>query len=254
MRLPALASVLGALLCGCGSSDEGEHGSGRAEARPEAGRQVAQASEGGGPPFRFLLYLPKRYGERTEGRWPLLLFLHGANITGSTRGDLELLRARGVPAIVERRDLPFIVVSPQTPSDWPLEPLAELLHAVERRYRVDRRRVYVTGFSIGGYATFDLASAYPRRFAAIAPVAAGGGQWSAEGHRQTCRLRDVAVWAFHGSRDDVIPASESRSMVDAVNSCGGNARLTIYPGAGHYTDKNAYAEPQLYRWLLAQRR
>lgn len=43
-------------------------------------------------------------------------------------------------------------------------------------------------------------------------------------------------------------------MVDAVNSCGGNARLTIYPGAGHYTDKNAYAEPQLYRWLLAQRR
>lgn len=178
MRLPALASVLGALLCGCGSSDEGEHGSGRAEARPEAGRQVAQASEGGGPPFRFLLYLPKRYGERTEGRWPLLLFLHGANITGSTRGDLELLRARGVPAIVERRDLPFIVVSPQTPSDWPLEPLAELLHAVERRYRVDRRRVYVTGFSIGGYATFDLASAYPRRFAAIAPVAAG--RWTME--------------------------------------------------------------------------
>ena len=43
-------------------------------------------------------------------------------------------------------------------------------------------------------------------------------------------------------------------MVDAVKSCSGKARLTIYRGAGHYTDKNAYADPELYRWLLAQRR
>ena len=119
---------------------------------------------------------------------------------------------------------------------------------------MDRRRVYVTGFSIGGYATFDLATAYPKRFAAIAPVAGGGGRWDAAYHRQTCRLREVAVWAFHGSRDDVIAPSESRAMVDAVTSCGGKARLTIYPGAGHYADKNAYAEPELYRWLLAQHR
>ena len=216
---------------------------------------MAQTFEGGGGlRFHYLLYLPKRYREWKGHRWPLLLYLHGANTPGSSRRDLELLRPRGLPAVLERRDLPLIAVSPQTPSDWPLEPLAELLDDVEGRYRVARRRVYATGFSIGGYATFDLASAYPKRFAAIAPVAGGGGRWSADYHREHCRLRDVAVWAFHGSRDEVIPPGESRAMVDAVNSCGGQARLTVYPRAGHYTDKYAYAQPQLYRWLLNQRR
>ncbi len=256
MRLAALAAtVVGMLLCACGSSDRAERDGARPEPRPAPGRQVAQSSKGGmGAPFHYLLYLPKRYGERKGRRWPLLLFLHGADTPGSTRRDLELLRPRGLPGILERRDLPLIAVSPQTSSSWPLEPLAELLNEVEGRYAVDRRRVYVTGFSIGGYAAFDLASAYPERFAAIAPVAGGGGRWSADYHRETCRLRDVAGWAFHGGRDDVIPTSESRAMVDAVKSCGGNTRLTVYPGAGHYTDRKAYAEPGLYRWLLAQRR
>jgi predicted peptidase len=255
MRLAAWAAVGGMLVCGCGSSDEAERERGRADTRPASGQQVAQTFEGAaGRRFHYLLYLPTRYGEHEGHRWPLLLFLHGANVPGSSRRDLELLRPRGIPAIVERRDLPLIAVSPQTTSDWPLEPLAELLDHIEGRYAVDRRRVYVTGFSIGGYATFDLASAYPKRFAAIAAVAGGGGRWSADYHEHTCRLRDVAVWAFHGSRDAVIPPSESRAMVNAVNRCGGKAGLTIYPGAGHYTDKHAYAEPKLYRWLLAQRR
>ena len=256
MRLAALAAtVVGMLLCACGSADEAEHGRASPEPRPAPGRQVAQTSkEGTGRRFHYLLYLPERYRERTGRRWPLLLFLHGANTPGSTRRDLELLRPRGIPWILAQRDLPLIAVSPQTSSYWPLEPLAELLDEVERRYAVDRRRVYATGFSIGGYATFDLASAYPKRFAAIAPIAGGGGRWGADYQRETCRLRDVAVWAFHGSRDGVIPPSESRAMVDAVKGCGGKARLTVYPGAGHYTDRNAYAEPELYRWLLAQRR
>jgi predicted peptidase len=256
MRLAAsAATVVGMLLCACGSPDGVERDGARSEPRPAPGRQVAQSSKGGtGPRFHYLLYLPERYGGHKERRWPLLLFLRGADTPGSTRRDLELLRPRGVPGILEQRDLPLIAVSPQTSSSWPLAPLAELLDEVEGRYAVDLRRVYATGFSIGGYAAFDLATAHPKRLAAIAPVAGGGGRWGADYHRETCRLRDVAVWAFHGGRDDVIPPSESRAMVDAVKSCGRKARLTVYPGAGHYTDKKAYAEPELYRWLLAQRR
>ena len=151
MRWAAWVAVVGVLLCACGSPDNAERDSGRLETRPAPGRQVAQSFDGGtGPRFHYLLYLPKRYGERKGRRWPLLLFLHGANIPGTTRRDLELLRPRGVPGVVERRDLPLIAVSPQTSSDWPLEPLAALLDEVEARWAVDRRRVYVTGFSIGG--------------------------------------------------------------------------------------------------------
>ncbi len=67
-------------------------------------------------------------------------------------------------------------------------------------------------------------------------------------------LRDVAAWAFHGTDDDVIPAGESKAMVAAVRRCGGEARLTLYPGAGHYTAERTYANPRLYRWLLRHSR
>lgn len=127
--------------------------------------------------------------------------------------------------------------------------LTPLLDAIERRYAVDRSRVYATGFSIGGYGVWELASAHPGRFAAIVPIAGGRAA-----RRGGCPLRTVALWAFHGSADDVIPASESRAMVQEARRCGGRARLTLYPRAGHFIAERAYANPALYRWLAAHSR
>ena len=61
------------------------------------------------------------------------------------------------------------------------------------------------------------------------------------------------VWAFHGAADDVIPVTESRSMVTALQRNGGNVRYTEYAGAGHNVWMMAYADPSLVRWLLQQR-
>jgi hypothetical protein len=43
-------------------------------------------------------------------------------------------------------------------------------------------------------------------------------------------------------------------MVDAVNKAGGHARLTLYPEVGHNSWTRAYATPELYVWMLAQKR
>jgi predicted peptidase len=123
-----------------------------------------------------------------------------------------------------------------------------LLDEVLKQYRVDSRRVYLTGESMGGYGTWALAAAHPERFAAIAPICGGGEPASAD------RLKGVPTWAFHGADDKVVPPEESRKMVAAIQHAGGDARLTIYPGVGHDSWTTTYRDQRLYGWLSAHRR
>jgi len=199
--------------------------------------------------IKYLLYLPKGYGEK-EKKWPLMMFLHGA---GERGGNLNKVKVHGPPKIVEAgKDLPFIIVSPQCPKDdWWTERDDELIHLlddIQKRYDVDAERVYLTGLSMGGYGTWTLASTYPERFAAIVPICGGGKRFFG------WRLKDVPVWAFHGGKDSVVPLSESEEMIQAVKRGGGNAKLTIYPEANHDSWTKTYDNPELYKWLLKHRK
>lgn len=198
---------------------------------------------------KYLLFLPQDYGKKKE-QWPLILFLHGAGERGS---DLEKVKKHGPPRIVEeRKDFPFIVVSPQCPDDrwWPEENemLINLLDDVVAKCNVDKERIYLTGLSMGGYGAWALASAYPERFAAITPICGGGRGFMAD------KLKDVPVWAFHGAKDNVVPLKESEEMVNAVKNRGGDAKLTVYPEAGHDSWTETYNNPQLYEWFLQHRK
>jgi predicted peptidase len=102
--------------------------------------------------------------------------------------------------------------------------------------------------SLGGGATWHIASEYPERFAAIAPVCGWGSPAKA------CNLKDVPVWAFHGAKDKVIPVKGSKEMVQALKDCGGDAKLTVYPDTGHDSWTRTYDNPELYDWFLKHRR
>jgi predicted peptidase len=101
---------------------------------------------------------------------------------------------------------------------------------------------------MGGFGTWGFAAQYPDRFAAIAPICGGGDPASA------CKLKNTAVWAFHGAKDIVVPLSAQEDMVNALKVCGGNVRFTVYPEAGHDSWTETYANPELYTWLLAHQR
>jgi predicted peptidase len=198
--------------------------------------------------YRYLLYLPKAYAADTSRRWPLVLFLHGS---GERGGDLAKVKVHGPPKQLDGRDdFPAIVVSPQCPEGerWNSDALAALLDDLGRRLRVDADRVTVTGLSMGGRGTWDLAMSYPERFAAIAPVCGGALP------DRACRLKDVPVRAFHGAKDPVVPLAESETVVLAVKKCGGAADLVVYPEAGHDAWTETYGDPSLWDWLLSQRR
>jgi predicted peptidase len=177
-----------------------------------------------------------------------LLFLHGAG----ERGDnLDLVKRHGPPKLIEAgKEFPFIVVSPQCPADKWWEPieLVALLDAIGQKYKVDPDRVYVTGLSMGGFGTWHLAAYAPERLAAIAPICGGGEIYWAK------RFAHLPVWAFHGAKDTGVPLERSQVMVDELKKLGGHPKFTIYPEAGHDAWTATYDNPQLYEWLLAQKR
>jgi predicted peptidase len=196
--------------------------------------------------MKYLLYLPKDYDQKES--WPLMLFLHGAGQRGD---DLNTIKILGPPKLIEAgKEFPFIVVSPQCPKDkwWePLE-LTTLLDEIVERYKVDQDRIYVTGPSMGGFGTWSLAAYQPNRFAAIVPICGGGITMWAK------RLVNLPVWVFHGAKDPSVPLEMSKEMVEALKKNGGSVKFTIYPEANHDAWTETYANPELYKWLLQQKR
>jgi len=196
----------------------------------------------------YLLYLPPEAHQGNGRKWPLLIFLHGSGERGD---DLARVKVHGPPREIEAgRTLPFILVSPQVPAggDWDIGLLDALLDELLEKLPVDSDRVYLTGLSMGGHATWTWATRRPDRFAAIIPVCGSGQRYLA------CRLKTVPVWAFHGELDTVVPTVQSVTMVKAVQDCGGNARLTLYQDQGHDAWSETYANANIYEWLLRHRR
>src|SRR5262249_12520812 len=115
-------------------------------------------------------------------------------------------------------------------------------------YRVDKDRIYVTGLSMGGYGTWALATAYPKRFAAIAPICGGGDP------SEDKRLKDIPIWVFHRAQDRGVPLRASQAMVDAIKKAGGNPKFTVYEDADHDSWTETYNNPKLYEWLLKHKR
>ena len=188
---------------------------------------------------------------------PLLLFLHGLGECGT--GNLELVKTHGPPKLVEHRpDFPFVVVSPQcppqpagmkdVPTAWKPDQLIQLIDHVCANLRIDPRRIYVTGLSMGGYGTWRLAATYPERIAAIVPICGGG-----EPRQMAAPLARVPIWCFHGARDPVVSIAKSREMVSAICRRGGRVRFTVYPVAEHDSWTETYNNEQIYDWLLSHR-
>ncbi len=198
--------------------------------------------------YPYLLYLPEDY-DAGKARYPLLGYLHGGSQKGT---DLNKLKAYGPPQLVDQgRDFPFIIASPQCPEGkyWSTDDWFAALYAdLVARYRVDKRRVYVTGISMGGYGAWQAAADYPETFAAVVPLC-GGLNDSA----QVCRVKRIPVWTFHGTQDDVISIGETEKLVRGLGRCNGRVTFTRLENEGHAI-QYLYERDDLYEWMLNQKK
>ena len=210
--------------------------------------------QGGTYQVNYLLFLPDGYDADSTQKWPLIFYHHGAGEKGDNIEDIEKVNTHGPPKIVEEQpDFPFVVLSPQRPTDflsnWEsfVAPAMALLDEVLATYSIDANRVYITGISQGAYATWELSITFPDRFAAVVPIA--GGLWA---NQNVCNLKDVPVWVFHGDSDTVVPPSNSSRAVESLEGCNGNVKFTLYPDVEHDSWTITYADQALYDWLLRQ--
>lgn len=194
-----------------------------------------------GAEYDYIVYEPKVKSDTNS----LIVFLHGAGERGT---NLDAVRVNGLPYELDNGlDIASYVVLPQCPADtfWvaQIESLKSFIDKIIEKYNIDKSKVCLAGISMGAYAAWYMGMAFPDMFAALIPCCGGGSTWSAG------LLKDVPIWAFHGSMDCAVDVEESKKMVEAVNKNGGNAKLTIYEGVDHDSWVRAFKEKELYKWL-----
>jgi predicted peptidase len=248
MRLTRLLAAVGLLVCAAGLLPA------CADDKPKTGFVDKTFKNADGTTSPYVVFVPHNYDGTKE--LPIILFLHGA---GETKGGKKMPVEVGLgPAIKKReKDFPFLVVIPQSEkrtwradSDDGKRSLA-ILDAVQKEYKTDAKRQYLTGMSMGGFGTWSIATAYPDRWAAIAPICGGAGN-AEQAEKVAAKIKSLPCWCFHGAADTIVDVELSRRVIEALKKAGGEPKYTEYPGVGHNSWDNAYGTDELYTWLLKQ--
>ena len=215
-------------------------------------------------PYRLLK--PKKYNPLRK--YPLILFLHGSDERG-TDNRKQLFVGLNIFAAEQIMDrYPCFIIAPQCPVemkwadvDWksdrhtmqkkPTEALAasiELARQLPKEFSIDVSRVYVAGYSMGGFGAWEAIQRWPDLFAAAVPVCGGGDE------TQASRIAMIPIWAFHGALDPLVKVARSRNMTNALVKAGGFPRYTEYPDINHFSWGMAFNDPALFEWLFRQKR
>lgn len=219
-------------------------------------------------PYKYRLQPPETV--EPGKTYPLVIFLHGAGERGTDNKNQLKYFPEFMAKPEQRRKYPCYILAPQCRGDeqwvsvpWgdkkstplPKEPSAMMqaaMAAIDQTVKdspIDKNRIYLTGLSMGGYGSWDLAIRRPDFFAAVAPICGGGDETKA------ALLKNVPVWAVHGDNDSVVPASRSREMIDAIKAAGGSPKYTEIPNVGHFSWNPAYQDPNgLTPWMFEQKK
>jgi len=241
-----------------------------APTRDDVGHFVQRELAMDGATHRYQVFVPSRTAGGAHP--PVILFLHGSGERGSD-GAKPVAVGIGTYVRAHLADFPAIVIFPQAPenTEWSgtsAQLALGTLDAASREFHGDPRRTYLTGLSMGGYGTWELALLQPGRFAALVPIS--GAIRPPNGERElfvtplaseadpfaalASRLRAMPIWIFHGAKDDVVPLEDDRRTTAALKAVGSDVRYTELPEANHNAWDPAYAMPELWTWLFAQHR
>lgn len=204
--------------------------------------------------FGHVVYLPPGY--EAGSNWPIVFFLHGVGQRGDG-GPTQLLRVReqGPQRLIDQegKDFPFILVSPQTGPNgqWSayemqyyLDPFIEFILA---KYKTDRKRVYLTGLSLGGSGTWDYATIFPTKLAAILPVC--GGSWGANATDASEMIAaGLAIWSAHAKDDGTILYTATASWFTELGKAMGGTGGVLDTYTSPQAWQTAFFRPATGKW------
>lgn len=211
----------------------------------------------------YLLYKPQIASPQ---KLPLLVYLAG---TGETGQDLSRhFRQRTLFEIITSQEFQerhpcylfapmlsnhrnFFGAVPKQPTDDAariFQSLRTLISSLGSK-AIDPNRIYITGFSFGGCAAFEMVCFYPRVFAAGLPISSVESEYILP--------TDIAVnlWCIE-NRMTISKERESlyQRMKERVANTGGDFRVSFYPKPNHDAWTAAWKEDALWDWLFSKHR
>ena len=194
----------------------------------------------------------------------MILFLHGAGYRFNSPNDSDYNKLQ-VSTLVSSYIFSYewlnkaIIVAPQiSTKDWwdfgqnangPLDAAMRIFDKVTSEYSCDNSRYYVTGGSMGGYATWQVAAKYNDVFAAAMPMC---GWWTPS---DAPRLLDMPIRIIHGTADSTVSVERSKLMYNAIKLNGGQkVVLSLYEDAEHDVWRQAYYDKETWEWLFSQKK
>ena len=194
--------------------------------------------------FPFIEYSPENKRENL----PVIIQLHGAGERGEGAEDLSLVDKHGFTHVIKDTDFDCIFIMPQCPKEefWAgrVGSVVKFIEDIILEYKADKKRIYLTGSSMGGYGTWFVAMARPDLFAAIAPACGGGMAWNA-------KVLTMPVWAFHGALDKTVLPIHSEEMVKEMRACGLDVKYTVFDDVAHSLQSLTFTR-ELIDWFLTK--
>ena len=190
------------------------------------------------------------YPQNVKGDVPLIVFLHGSGERGN---NLEMVKAHSPFTYKNLIKEHVAILAPQCPANvwWDTEAVYNLIKEIQKKYKIDASRIYLTGLSMGGWGTWKLANEHPEMFAAVVPVCAPSDRWM----KATIeRYKNLPIKIFHGGNDDIVSPMTSIEMYQDLKKVNSNVTLTIFPDDNHNSWDSTYSDPKLYEWMLSQKK
>ncbi|MEZ5902064.1 MAG: prolyl oligopeptidase family serine peptidase [Alphaproteobacteria bacterium] len=205
------------------------------------------------PPFiyKYYLYEPYKFDQNKE--YPLVVMLHGASrhMKGAYHASSYEVQKR-YPMFVLVPVAPPLTVwaSPHSvlPQSYSLAKSAT--SKIIRQYPIDEKRIYVTGYSLGGAGTFGMLYHYPDLFAAAIPLC---GYWSEDmkDYRKMAET-DAVIKIHHGTRDQYIDYQKSKEAYYSLRTLRANVEMISHNKMNHNIWDKVYKEMEFWEWLNAQ--
>jgi predicted peptidase len=218
----------------------------------------------------FRLYIPEGYN--TSEKYPLILYLHSGGANGDdNKSQIGPIAGKLISPIFQNISKSFVMI-PQCPKgeQWvntnfkkkpfknydqdsipeshSMKMIVKALADLQKKYSIDNKRLYITGYSMGGSGTWDMITRYPDIFAAAVPVT---------GVSDPSRAKDIShisVWAFHGVEDEISSVDNTRNMIRELKNNGSLCRYTEYPNIGHDLWSTVYSDAEMVKWLFSQQK
>jgi poly(3-hydroxybutyrate) depolymerase len=259
---------------GATAGDAGHSDAAPVDAGPSSARQTARMLGTNGAPNGYFEYLPPGYDGSSAT--PLLVFWHGIGEDGNGTSDLMKVLNWGPPKLIANDQWdaarPFIVLSPQyTATNGDIAPgggcpsgatIDTFFTWVLAHYKIDAKRVYLTGLSCGAIGSWDYLAAHEGAVVAAAVLLAGNPgdptQASSAWKRAGCALGTAAIWSFHGDADPTVPYAPDHDTVQDLIACPApprrDAKFTDIVGGGHTIWDPIYdltgGNGDIYAWML----